>query len=188
MHCSKCGHTSTEVVSSKTTKEGAQRRRRRECKQCGFRFTTYEHVPWDSTQVQKRDGSLEQYRTEKLRDGIQTAITDTNVSDETVNEIINAIERGIQNKDGKIVSSEFIGHEVADQLLDVNGVAFMRFVSVFEGFSRPEQFEKALRKINGEGYPSGEKNKSSRKNDSSEKRTEYQNGQSETHSSSEDDQ
>lgn len=147
MNCPQCGYESCSVIASESTHGGEAQRRRRECDECGFRFTTYEHTPWDRLQVQKRDGTLEDYRTEKLRSGIETAIIDTDVNGNAVDTIINQIESTLREEDGEIVSSEKLGNLVADELLERNEVAYMRFVSVFQGFSRPEQFERALEQI-----------------------------------------
>lgn len=159
MNCPQCGHKTTSVNRSEPIENGTKQSRTRECEDCELTFTTHEEPVYDGVQVKKRGGEeLEEYDREKLRDGIEKAVTGLEVSDECVDELIVFVEDEIDSKESDIVSSDFIGQLVADRLLEIDGVAFMRFVSVFKGFSKPEQFEEALQQVNDTESESSDSN------------------------------
>ena len=134
------------VVDSRPSDDGAAIRRRRECQDCGFRFTTYERTEWD-LQVKKRDGTVEPYSREKLRAGIERAVEKRPVTDEQVTDIVDAIETALRERDSRIVSSTDVGDLVSTRLHDLDKVAYLRFVSVYKAFEDPEEFRRELDEV-----------------------------------------
>jgi transcriptional repressor NrdR len=132
------------VVDTETSAAGDAVRRRRECQRCSFRFTTYERPEWDALQVKKRDGSIEPFDREKLRAGIERAVEKRPVDDAAVRDVVDTVETAVRERDARIVSSSLIGDLVSERLRDIDGVAYIRFVSVYRAFSDPEEFLREL--------------------------------------------
>lgn len=144
MHCPDCGHDRTRVVDTGASDDGTSVRRRRECRGCSFRFTTYERPEWDRLQVKKRDGAIEPYRREKLRAGVERAVEKRPVGEAAVATLLDDVETELRETDTRIVDSSVIGDLVAAQLKALDSVAYIRFVSVYEAFSEPEEFLREL--------------------------------------------
>ena len=142
--CPDCGGERARVIDTETSGDGTSVRRRRECRECSFRFTTYERPEWDSLQVKKRNGTIEAFDRTKLRAGIERAVQKREVSERTVTNLVDDIESTVQNRETKIVSSRLIGELVSDRLQDIDKVAYIRFVSVYKVFSEPEEFLREL--------------------------------------------
>ncbi|MFB6218598.1 MAG: transcriptional regulator NrdR [Halobacteriaceae archaeon] len=145
MDCPDCGGTS-RVVDSRPSDDGATIRRRRECADCGFRFTTYERTEWD-LQIKKRDGSVEPYSREKLRAGIERAVEKRPVDADQVDDIVAAVEDDIEDRGSRIVPSTAVGDLVSERLRELDKVAYLRFVSVYKAFSDPEEFRRELDEV-----------------------------------------
>ncbi|MFB6135987.1 MAG: transcriptional regulator NrdR [Halobacteriaceae archaeon] len=146
MRCPDCGEGTSRVVDSQPINEAGAIRRRRECKECGFRFTTYERTEWD-LQVQKSDGSIEPFSREKLRAGIERAVEKRPVTDQQIADLVDGIESDLQDTDSRIVDSTDIGDRVSERLHDLDTVAYLRFVSVYRAFSDPEEFRRELDEV-----------------------------------------
>jgi transcriptional repressor NrdR len=144
MDCPDCGHERTRVVDTESSADGSSVRRRRECRRCSFRFTTYERPEWDSLQVKKRDGDIEPFDSGKLRAGIARAVEKRSVDDGDVADLVAAVESDLTDRDTRIVSSSLIGDLVSERLRELDGVAYIRFVSVYKAFSDPEEFRREL--------------------------------------------
>jgi len=144
MNCPDCGNERTRVVDTGTSADGTSVRRRRECQRCTFRFTTYERPEWDSLQVKKRDGRIEPFDRAKLRAGIERAVEKRQVPESDVSEVVDEIEAELQARDTRIVSSSLVGELASERLRDLDGVAYVRFVSVYKAFSEPEEFLREL--------------------------------------------
>ena len=144
MDCPDCGNDRTRVVDTETSADGTSVRRRRECRRCSFRFTTYERPEWDSLQVKKRDGRIEPFDREKLRAGIERAVEKRGVPEREVTRLVDGIEAALGDRETRIVSSGLIGELASERLRDLDGVAYLRFVSVYEAFSEPEEFLREL--------------------------------------------
>jgi len=144
MDCPDCGNDRTRVVDTRTTTDGGSVRRRRECQRCSFRFTTYERPEWESLQVKKRDGGIEPFRREKLRAGLERAVEKRGVPEAEVTAMVDGIETTLQERDERIVSSSLIGELASERLRERDGVAYLRFVSVYKAFSKPEEFLREL--------------------------------------------
>lgn len=157
MDCPDCGHGRTNVVDTGAT-DSMTVRRRRECQRCSFRFTTYERPEWETLQVKKRDGSIEAYDRDKLRAGVERAVEKRPVDDDSVTALVDRVEDALRDRETRIVSTTLVGDLVSEELHSVDKVAYIRFVSVYEAFSDPEEFLRELDAVldrNG-GSPDGE--------------------------------
>ena len=119
-------------------------RRRRECRRCSFRFTTSERPEWESLQVKKRGGEIEPFDPEKLRAGVERAVEKRPVDAAAVSSLVGDVEAELERRDGRIVSTTLVGDLVSERLRELDAVAYVRFVSVYEAFSDPEEFLREL--------------------------------------------
>ncbi|SFG41365.1 transcriptional repressor NrdR [Halopelagius inordinatus] len=140
MDCPDCGHERTSVVDTRSGEDGATVRRRRECRRCAFRFTTYERPEWETLQVKKRGGNIESFDAAKLRAGIERAVEKRPVADEEIDRLVEAVEADLTDRETQIVSSSLVGELVSERLRELDSVAYIRFVSVYKAFSNPEEF------------------------------------------------
>lgn len=147
MKCPFCGYKEDKVVDSRATAEESAVRRRRECLKCGKRFTTYEYVEEVSLMVIKKDGRREPFDRKKLLSGIMKACEKRPVSIEKMEDIATSIERAIQRKSDREVSSQDIGGLVMEKLRLLDDVAYVRFASVYRQFKDVSQFMKELKVI-----------------------------------------
>jgi transcriptional repressor NrdR len=129
MMCPFCQTGETKVVDSRGSEEFVIRRRR-ECLECGRRFTTKEKIEESPLKVIKKDGSRVPYEREKIQAGIEKACYKRPVSEEQIDQIVSAIERDIYDNFEREVPSRYIGEKVFNALRDVDQVAFVRFASV----------------------------------------------------------
>jgi len=142
MDCPDCGDDRTRVVDTDRNPDTV--RRRRECRRCGFRFTTYERPEWGTLQVKKRNGDIEPFDRDKLRAGVERATEKRPVGDEAVTELVDGVAEELRERDTRIVASTLIGDAVSERLQELDGVAYIRFVSVYRAFSDPEEFLREL--------------------------------------------
>ena len=147
MRCPYCAITDWEVVETRVSEDFSSTRRRRECKSCGKRFTTYERVERAPMIVIKKDGRREQFSRDKLRSGVLKSTQKTTVTGAQIEAIVNDIEREVRNGDSIEVESTTIGQVVASKLKSLDKVAYIRFASVFRQFVDVEEFEKELKKL-----------------------------------------
>lgn len=142
----KCLHceASTRVVDSRDTQDGTAVRRRRECVECGERFTTYERAQLRDIEVEKRDGRIESFDRDKLAAGIRRACEKRPIPDGKMDQIIRAVEEDIRSLRQPVVESEAIGAKVCERLKEVDDVAYLRFASVYKEFSDGSQFVREL--------------------------------------------
>ena len=134
-------------METRVSEEGSAVRRRRHCPMCQKRFTTYERIEEIPVLVVKKDGRRERFDREKLRNGLIKAVGKTNITMPQVEKIVSAIESSTMQFDNAEVSSQMIGEMVANQLKDIDKVAYIRFASVFRRFVDVEEFEKELKKL-----------------------------------------
>ncbi len=148
MKCPKCLNTETKVVDSRPIDESAAIRRRRECENCEFRFSTYEQIEILDLTVLKRDGSRQPYTREKLERGLKRAFEKREHNDQMITKIISAIEQEIQKKavNGEITSNS-IGEIIMKVIRKVDKVAYIRFASVYRQFEDIEEFKEAIQKL-----------------------------------------
>lgn len=147
MNCPDCGNDGTSIQDTRTIEDGNTVRRRRECIDCQFRFTTYERKDWSSLRVEKQDGTTEPYDQQKVRDGIEMAVKKRPVSADTITAITADITEELKSRNEQVINATEIGSAVATRLRDLDKVAYVRFVSVYEGYSEPEEFRDVLDSI-----------------------------------------
>lgn len=147
MKCPYCNYEDTKVIDSRPTEDGHAIRRRRGCEKCGKRFTTYEKVEESIIMIVKKDGSREAFDRGKLMNGIIRACEKRPVPMATIEEMVDRIERGLNNLMQKEVKSDFIGELVMDELKKVDQVAYIRFASVYRQFTDVETFTKEIEKL-----------------------------------------
>ena len=135
MRCPFCDNDDTKVIDSRPIEEGRAIRRRRECEKCGKRFTTYEKVEASIIMVVKKDGSREAFDRNKVLNGIVKACEKRPVSMDEIENVVNEIERGLNNMMEREVKSTFIGELVMEQLKSLDEVAYVRFASVYRQFT-----------------------------------------------------
>lgn len=156
MRCPQCGFEEDKVVDSRTTKEGEAIRRRRECLQCGNRFTTYEYIERAPLIVVKRDGRREQYSREKLLTGLLKACEKRPVSRDQLETLLDEAESATYGKLKNEVKTTELGNEIMDRLQQLDEVAYVRFASVYRQFKDINQFMSELKTLldKGEGEKS----------------------------------
>jgi len=144
MKCPFCNKDGSQVLESRVSDDGRGIRRRRECANCGKRFTTHETVKKSVLWVIKRDGRREPFEKEKLKRGILRAIEKRPVSLDVVNEILDQIEAEMLKAEKEEVTSKSIGDAVLKKLKKVDKVAWLRFASVYLQFEDLNDFEKLM--------------------------------------------
>ncbi len=159
MRCPYCSAADSKVIDSRPTEDGRAIRRRRECIQCGKRFTTYEKVEEMLFMVVKRDGSRESFDRNKILNGIIRACQKRPVSMEQMEAIVDDIERSLNNNMEKEVSSSVIGEEVMNHLKDLDEVAYVRFASVYRQFKDVNTFVAEIEKLLGSDSKPSKKGK-----------------------------
>ncbi len=147
MKCPFCSFEESKVIDSRPTDEGQRIRRRRECLQCGKRFTTYEVIESLPIMVIKKDKSRETFNRDKLMTGLLRACEKRPVSIDTLDNLIDEIEAVLQNSLDREVSSEKIGQLVMDRLKGIDEVAYVRFASVYRQFKDINTFMQELEKL-----------------------------------------
>ena len=147
MRCPKCGCQDDKVIDSRSSREGATIRRRRQCVACGFRFTTYEEIERSGLVVLKHDGRREEFSREKLLSGIAKACQKRPVSPKTIEELVERIVLEVTDKYEREVPSDFIGTQVMDGLRQMDEVAYVRFASVYRRFQEATDFVNEVNKL-----------------------------------------
>lgn len=146
MRCPFCTAVETEVLESRVVEEGEAIRRRRECKKCKKRFTTFEKARGTALWVIKKDGSREPFDREKVKRGILRAIEKRPVSLELVEDVVNDVEREMLRSQQEEIPSKTIGQAILKRLKRIDKVAWLRFASVYLQFENLDDFEKAIEK------------------------------------------
>lgn len=147
MKCPFCGRIEDKVLESRETDEGRSIRRRRECTFCRRRFTTFERIEERPLVVIKRDGRREQFSREKIRKGILRACEKRPISVETVEAIIEDIEKDLHRVAGREVNSSKIGEMIMERLLRIDKIAYIRFASVYRKFEHISEFIKEVKEM-----------------------------------------
>ena len=144
MKCPKCGNDDDKVLDSRSSKEGAVVRRRRECLKCGHRFTTHEEIDRDDLFVVKRDGRREVFQREKLEKSVRIACQKRPIPEAKVQDLIGGVMSALE---GEEVASDQIGRLVMERLHELDEVAYIRFASVYRAFDNVEQFIKEIESL-----------------------------------------
>ncbi len=150
MKCPRCGKEGDRVLETRASQAGSVVRRRRECGNCHFRFTTYETIERMPLVVVKRDGTREPYDRTKLLNGIATACRKRPISAEKIESIVNDVEDSLSDKYQTEIKSYDIGRMVLERLLEIDEVSYVRFASVYRKFTNIDKFTKELSKIKKE--------------------------------------
>ena len=145
MRCPYCNHTDAKVVDSRASKEGDAIRRRRECLQCGKRYTTYERIEEVAQMVVKKDGRREQFDRWKVRAGILKACEKRPVTLDQIEHLIDEVERTLFSTTDREVSTIQIGEAVMSKLKGLDEVAYVRFASVYRQFKDLNEFMEELK-------------------------------------------
>jgi transcriptional repressor NrdR len=140
MRCPTCGHAENRVIDSREARDGSEIRRRRECLECGRRFTTRERLDETLPKLVKRDGRREDYAREKLVAGLQKACHKRAVSVDALHRAADRIEKRLSEQGERELPSRRLGEWVMEELVNLDAVAAARFASVFHGFGGPEDY------------------------------------------------
>jgi len=145
MYCPFCSHDDTRVVDSRVVEDGAAVRRRRECEACGKRFSTYERAELRLPLVIKKDGARQSFDLEKIRSGMQKALEKRPVSVVQLEHGVNAVLRAVQESGNAEIGVGALGEFVMEQLRELDGVAYVRFASVYREFKDVDEFLTAVK-------------------------------------------
>ena len=157
MKCPGCRDLNNRVVDSRLGKDGDVIRRRRECENCGRRFTTYERVEENLPAIVKKDDRREQFDRRKLREGLIKACEKRPVSVDAIEETADRIERSLLEMGEKEVESSVIGEAVMRSLHKLDTVAYVRFASVYRSFQDIDEFMNELQDLLRDRRKSGKK-------------------------------
>jgi len=141
VQCPFCADEGNRVIDSRLARDGSEIRRRRECDECGRRFTTRERVEEVLPRVIKRDERREEYDRNKLLRGVEHACVKRPVSAEAIGRLIDRVERELQESGEREVTSDHIGRRALEELSLIDVLAAVRFASVFLDFSSPGDYE-----------------------------------------------
>lgn len=144
MRCPSCGYSETKVIDSRPSEDGASIRRRRECLDCSYRFTTYERLGENPLVVVKADGSSEVFDREKLFRGVIIACAKRPISSDQIASLIDDIERDLRNNMKNEIKAKELGNMVLARLRTLDDVAYIRFASVYKDFQNIHEFAQAL--------------------------------------------
>ncbi|MDT0635119.1 transcriptional regulator NrdR [Spectribacter hydrogenoxidans] len=147
MLCPFCNAEATRVVDSRLAAEGSQVRRRRECPDCGSRFTTFENAELVLPRIAKNDGTPEPFDEAKLRRGIDRALYKRPVSAEAVDAAVSRIRQRLRTDGERDVPSRRLGNWVMEELRELDQVAFVRFASVYRRFEDVNAFREEIERL-----------------------------------------
>ncbi len=147
MRCPFCSHQEDKVVDSRASSDELSIRRRRECLHCGKRFTTYEHVEAQPLMIIKKDGRREPFDRQKLLAGLVKASEKRPVSMESLEQLVDEVERELSQQFDREVPSREVGERVMKKLHSLDPVAYVRFASVYREFKDVEQFMRELKDL-----------------------------------------
>jgi transcriptional repressor NrdR len=147
MICQKCKNSDSRVLESRISPAGDAVRRRRECEQCSYRFTTYERLEKPQLIVVKRDKTRQLYNREKIVQGLYRACQKTNIGSLEVDKLVSEVESELYDNTSEEISSADLGEMVMQKLYDLDEVAYVRFASVYNCFENAVDFEKTLQQL-----------------------------------------
>ena len=153
MHCPFCGAEDTRVIDSRLVADGDSVRRRRECLTCGERFTTFETAELVMPRIVKSNGTREPFDEEKLRRGLQKALEKRPVSIEQIEAALGHIKHRLRSTGERELSSRSVGEEVMKELRQLDGVAYVRFASVYRDFQDISEFQAEIQRFERNADP-----------------------------------
>jgi transcriptional repressor NrdR len=146
MKCPYCGSENLKTLETRDSPDNSVRRRK-ECADCGRRFTTYEYVETIELMVRKKDGRLERFDLNKIIRGLQKACEKRPVTPEQIHELGERVRQELMVGGKEEVSSQEIGDLVMNRLKSLDRVAYVRFASVYRQFGEPEDFKRVLQEV-----------------------------------------
>ena len=147
MRCIYCGYEDSKVIDSRSADEGRTIRRRRECFNCGKRFTTYETIEDTPVLVIKANGARQTFDAQKVKNGIIKSCEKRPVSMTVIDEIVGAVTKQVYNSMEQEVSSKYIGELVMNELKKYDEVAYVRYASVYLSFKDISSFLEELQSM-----------------------------------------
>jgi len=144
MRCPYCGSKQSRVVDKRDGNDDGNTRRRRECLKCYKRFTTYERIENVELDVLKKDGTIEKFNRDKIIRSLNKAISKRPISDDQVLKLVEDIEMKLLNRKASVIKSSEIGKMILNRLKWLDGVAYMRFASVYKDFEDLDDFQTEL--------------------------------------------
>jgi transcriptional repressor NrdR len=145
MKCPFCADMENKVIDSRLSKEGHVIRRRRECLACKRRFTTYERIEEIPLMIIKKDGRREEFSRDKIRSGITKACEKRNISMNSIEDFLDALEQELRETGKKEISSAVVGERVMNRLHELDEIAYVRFASVYREFKDVNDFVQELK-------------------------------------------
>ena len=146
MKCPYCGSPDFKTLETRDSPDNTTRRRK-ECIDCGKRFTTYEYVETVEVMVRKKDGKLERFDVNKTIRGVQKACEKRPVTMDQINELASLVRQAIMQKGKDEIASKEIGDLVMKYLRELDHIAYIRFASVYKKFEEPEDFRRVLLEV-----------------------------------------
>ncbi len=141
MKCPNCSHEVSQVKDSRPTEDGAAIRRRRQCENCGARFTTFERIQLREVTVAKSSGHREPFDRDKLLRSVTIACRKRPIDNAGIDRLVSSVQRQLEMQGDAEVPSDEIGARVLAELKQVDSVAYIRFASVYKDFSKASDFE-----------------------------------------------
>ncbi len=141
MRCPFCGHDDSQVKDSRPTEDNSAIRRRRQCEACGARFTTFERIQLRELTVVKSEGRRQSFEREKLERSVIIACRKRPIDPAKIERLVSGIQRQLETSGESEVSASTIGELVMEGLKKLDGVAYIRFASVYRDFTEPRDFE-----------------------------------------------
>jgi transcriptional repressor NrdR len=146
MKCPYCSSAEFKTLETRDSPDNTTRRRK-ECLDCGKRFTTYEYVETVELMVRKKDGKLERFDVNKTIRGLQKACEKRPITMDQINELAGLVRQVIMRKGKDEIASKEIGDLVMKYLKDLDRIAYIRFASVYKKFEEPEDFRRLLLEV-----------------------------------------
>lgn len=150
MRCPFCGNEDTQVKDSRPTDDNSAIRRRRQCLNCGARFTTFERIQLRELTVVKSNGRREPFDRDKVMRSIQISLRKRPVEPDRVERVVNGIVRRLESLGESEIPAKLIGEMVMDALSSLDQVAFVRFASVYRNFREAKDFEDFVGQLGGD--------------------------------------
>lgn len=150
MRCPYCSNNETQVKDSRPTEDGAVIRRRRQCADCGGRFTTFERIQLRELTVVKNNGRKVPFDRDKLMRSVQIALRKRPVEQERVERMVSGIVRRLESNGGEEIPAKALGAMVMEGLFTLDQVAYVRFASVYRNFRETKDFEEFLGDMPGD--------------------------------------
>lgn len=147
MRCPYCNNPNTQVTDSRPVENESATRRRRLCKICGGKWTTYERVQFQDFSVKKTNGNFEDFDRGKLRRSITLALRKRPLERDKIDQLVSGVIRRLEQRGEREISTAQIGRYVMDSLATIDKVAYIRFASVYMDFQNTEDFESFIAKL-----------------------------------------